>query len=321
MEYRRLGNSGAKVSEISLGSWLTYGGSVAEEQATACIDRAYELGINFFDTANVYMRGAAEGIVGRALRDFDRDSYFLATKVYFPMGEGPNDRGLSRKHIIEQCQASLQRLGVDYIDLYQCHRYDESTPLEETLRTLDDLVRHGKVLYIGVSEWTADQISDALRIAVEMNLDRIVSNQPRYNMIQRNIEGEVMPLCERDGVGQVVFSPLAQGILTGKYRPGEAPEQGTRAADPQSSRFMQQLMNEEVLSAVDGLRSVASDAGLSMSQLALAWVLRQENVSSAIIGASRPEQVEDNAAASGVTLSEEMVSEIDKILDGVTRFE
>jgi len=321
VEYRRLGNSGAKVSEISLGSWLTYGGSVAEEQATACIDRAYELGINFFDTANVYMRGAAEGIVGRALRDFDRDSYFLATKVYFPMGEGPNDRGLSRKHIIEQCQASLQRLGVDYIDLYQCHRYDESTPLEETLRTLDDLVRHGKVLYIGVSEWTADQISDALRIAVEMNLDRIVSNQPRYNMIQRNIEGEVMPLCERDGVGQVVFSPLAQGILTGKYRPGEAPEQGTRAADPQSSRFMQQLMNEEVLSAVDGLRSVASDAGLSMSQLALAWVLRQENVSSAIIGASRPEQVEDNAAASGVTLSEEMVSEIDKILDGVTRFE
>jgi aryl-alcohol dehydrogenase-like predicted oxidoreductase len=321
VEYRRLGNSGVKVSEISLGSWLTYGGSVAEEQATACIDRAYELGINFFDTANVYMRGVAEGIVGRALRDFDRDSYFLATKVYFPMGEGPNDRGLSRKHIIEQCHASLKRLGVDYVDLYQCHRYDENTPLEETLRTLDDLVRQGKVLYIGVSEWTADQISDALRIAGEMNLDRIVSNQPRYNMIQRNIEGEVMPLCEREGVGQVVFSPLAQGILTGKYHPGEAPGQGTRAADPQSSRFMQQLMNEEVLSAVDGLRSVASDAGLSMSQLALAWVLRQENVSSAIIGASRPEQVDDNAAASGVTLSEDMVSEIDKILNGVTRFE
>ena len=321
MEYRRLGNSGVKVSEISLGSWLTYGGSVAEEQAVSCIDRAYEIGINFFDTANVYMRGAAEEIVGRALRDFERDSYFLATKVYFPMGEGPNDRGLSRKHITEQFHASLKRLGVDYIDLYQCHRYDENTPLEETLRTLDDLVRQGKVLYIGVSEWTADQISDALRIAGGMNLDRIVSNQPRYNMIQRNIEGEVIPLCEREGVGQVVFSPLAQGILTGKYRPGEAPEQGTRAADPQSSRFMQQLMNEEVLSAVDGLRSVASDAGLSMSQLALAWVLRQENVSSAIIGASRPEQVDDNAAASGVTLSEDVASEIDRILDGVTRFD
>jgi aryl-alcohol dehydrogenase-like predicted oxidoreductase len=317
VEYRRLGKSGVKVSEISLGSWLTYGGSVAEEQASSCIERAYELGINFFDTANVYMRGAAEEIVGRALKDFERHSYFLATKVYFTMGEGPNDRGLSRKHITEQCNASLKRLGVDYVDLYQCHRYDENTPLEETLRALDDLVRQGKVLYIGVSEWTADQISDALRIAGEMNLDRIVSNQPQYNMIQRRIEREVIHLCEREGVGQVVFSPLAQGILTGKYRPGDAPAEGTRAADPESNRFMQQLMNEEVLSAVDGLRSVASEAGLSMPQLALAWVLRLENVSSAIIGASRPEQVDDNAAASGVELSADMISEIDGILNGV----
>jgi voltage-dependent potassium channel beta subunit len=317
VEYRRLGRSGVKISEISLGSWLTYGGSVAEEQATACVHKAYEIGINFFDTANVYMRGAAEEIVGRALRGFDRDSYFLATKVFFPMGEGPNDRGLSRKHITEQCHASLKRLGVDYVDLYQCHRYDANTPLEETLRTLDDLVRQGKVLYIGVSEWTADQISDALVIAKEMNLDRIVSNQPRYNMIQRQIEVEVVPLSEREGVGQVVFSPLAQGILTGKYRPGEAPEQGTRAADSESNRFMRELMNEEVLSAVEALRSVASDADLSMSQLALAWVLRQENVSSAIIGASRPEQVEDNAGASGAKLSSDMISEIDRILDGV----
>ena len=317
MEYRRLGGSGVKVSDISLGSWLTYGGSVAEEQATACINRAYEIGINFFDTANVYMRGAAEEIVGRALKGFDRDSYFLATKVYFPMGEGPNDRGLSRKHITEQFHASLKRLGVDYIDLYQCHRYDENTPLEETLRTLDDLVRQGKVLYIGVSEWTDDQISDALRIAGEMNLDRIVSNQPQYNMIQRRIEDGVIPLCEREGVGQVVFSPLAQGVLTGKYRPGDAPEEGTRAADPESNRFMQQHMNEEVLSAVDGLRSVASEADLSMPQRALAWVLRQDNVSSAIIGASRPEQVYDNAAASGVKLPADVVSEIDGILDGV----
>jgi len=317
VEYRRLGRSGVKVSEISLGSWLTYGGSVAEERARTCIHKAYELGINFFDTANVYMRGAAEEIVGRALKGFERDSYFLATKVYFPMGERPNDRGLSRKHITEQCHASLQRLGVDYVDLYQCHRYDEDTPLEETLRALDDLVRQGKVLYVGVSEWTADQIADALHLAKVMNLDRIVSNQPRYNMIQRQIEAEIFPLCEREGVGQVVFSPLAQGVLTGKYRPGEAPEQDTRAADPDSNRFMQQLMKEEVLSAVDKLRPVASDAGFGMSQLALAWILRQENVSSTIIGASRPEQVEDNVKAAGVRLSSDVLSEIDSILEDV----
>lgn len=317
MKYRRLGRSGVKVSEISLGSWLTYGGSVAEERARACIHKAYELGINFFDTANVYMRGTAEEIVGRALKGFERDSYVLATKVYFPMGEGPNDRGLSRKHIIEQCHASLERLGVDYLDLYQCHRYDEDAPLEETLRALDDLVRQGKILYVGVSEWTAVQIADALRLAEEMNLERIVSNQPRYNMIQRQIEAEVIPLCEHEGVGQVVFSPLAQGVLTGKYRAGETPEQGTRAADPESNRFMQQVMNEEVLSAVGKLSSVASDAGLSMSQLALAWVLQHDNVSSAIIGASRPEQVEDNAEAAGVRLSTQVVSEIDSTLKDV----
>jgi aryl-alcohol dehydrogenase-like predicted oxidoreductase len=319
VRYRRLGGSGVKVSEISLGSWLTYGGSVAERQATDCIHKAYDLGINFFDTANVYMRGAAEEIVGKALEGFDRDSYFLATKVYFPMGEGPNDRGLSRKHITEQCHASLRRLGTDYVDLYQCHRYDEGVPLEETLRALDDLVRQGKVLYVGVSEWTAEQIGEALRIAEEMNLDRIVSNQPQYNMIQRKIEAEVVPLSEREGVGQVVFSPLAQGVLTGKYRPGDAPEEGTRAADPESNRFMRELTNEDVLSAVDGLRPIADEAGLTMPQLALAWVLRQKNVSSAIIGASRPEQVEDNAAASGVEFPSEALQKIDEVLDGVIR--
>ncbi|WP_420541911.1 aldo/keto reductase family protein [Rubrobacter calidifluminis] len=317
MEYRHLGRSGVKVSEIALGSWLTYGGSVEEERARECIHRAYELGINFFDTANVYAQGAAEEIVGRALKGFARESYFLATKVYFPMGDGPNDRGLSRKHIVEQCHASLRRLGVDYVDLYQCHRYDTETPLEETLRALDDLVRQGKVLYVGVSEWSADQISDALKIADEMGFDRIVSNQPRYNMIQRHIERRVMPLCEVEGVGQVVFSPLGQGVLTGKYRPGEAPAEGTRAANPEQSAFMRELMNEKVLSAVDGLRDVASDLGLSMSQLALAWVLRRENVSSAIIGASRPEQVEDNVGASGVELSPEVLERIDGILSGV----
>ena len=319
MEYRNLGRSGVKVSEVSLGSWLTYGGSVAAEQATSCIHKAYALGVNFFDTANVYVRGDAEEIVGRALSGFERDSYFLATKVYFPMGEGPNDRGLSRKHIMEQCHASLERLGVDYVDLYQCHRYDENTPLEETLRALDDLVRQGKALYVGVSEWSAEQIESAMRLAKEMNLDGIVSNQPRYNMIQRQIEDKVIPLCEREGVGQVVFSPLAQGILTGKYSPGDAPEEGTRAANPEQNQFMEQLMNEEVLSAVQGLRGVASEAGLNMSQLALAWVLRQENVSSTIIGASRPEQVEDNVGAAGVKLTPDVIEEIDGILDGVVQ--
>lgn len=319
MEYRNLGRSGVKVSEVSLGSWLTYGGSVAAEQATNCIHKAYELGINFFDTANVYVRGDAEEIVGRALEGLERDSYFLATKVYFPMGDGPNDRGLSRKHIMEQCHASLKRLGVDYVDLYQCHRYDENTPLEETLRALDDLVRQGKVLYVGVSEWSADQIENALRLAKEMNLDGIVSNQPRYNMIQRQIEDKVIPLCEREGVGQVVFSPLAQGILTGKYRPGDAPAEGTRAANPEQKQFMAALMNEEVLSAVQSLRSVASEAGLNMGQLALAWVLRQKNVSSTIIGASRPEQVEDNVGAVGVELTPDVLEEMDNILGGVAQ--
>ncbi len=319
MEYRRLGRSGVKVSEVALGSWLTYGSSVEEGRARECIHRAYELGINFFDTANVYARGAAEEVVGRALKGFARESYFLATKVYFPMGEGPNDRGLSRKHIMEQCHASLRRLGVDYVDLYQCHRYDAETPLEETLRALDDLVRQGKVLYVGVSEWSAGQISEALKIADEMGFDRIVSNQPRYNMIQRHIERRVMPLCEVEGVGQVVFSPLGQGVLTGKYRPGEAPAEGTRAANPGQSAFMRELMNERVLSAVEGLRGVASDLGLSMSQLALAWVLRRENVSSAIIGASRPEQVEENAGASGVRLSPEVLDRIDGILSSVVQ--
>src|SRR3954469_8242153 len=218
MNYRHLGASGLRVSEIALGSWLTYGGTVEDDSAVACIHRAFEQGVNFFDTANVYRRGEAEKVVGRARAGIDRDDYVLATKVYFPMGEGPNDRGLSRKHIMEQCNASLRRLGTDYIDLYQCHRYDTETPLEETLRALDDLVSQGKVLYVGVSEWSATQISDAVYMAREYNLDRIVSNQPIYNMLTRYIERDVIPLCEREGIGQVVFSPLAQGILTGKYK-------------------------------------------------------------------------------------------------------
>jgi aryl-alcohol dehydrogenase-like predicted oxidoreductase len=238
MEYRRLGKAGVKVSEVALGSWLTYGGATENETATQCIHRAYEVGINFFDTANVYARGESEKVVGAALKNFARDSYVLATKVFFPMGDGPNDRGLSRKHIMEQCHLSLKRLGTDYIDLYQCHRYDENVPLEETLRALDDLVSQGKVLYVGVSEWSAAQIGDALQLADKMNLDRIVSNQPYYNMMGRGLEEEVLPLCEREGIGQVVFSPLAQGVLTGKYKPGQKPPEGTRASDPKQNQFM-----------------------------------------------------------------------------------
>lgn len=320
MEYRHLGRAGVRVSEIALGSWLTYGGSVAENTAIQCIHTAYELGITFFDTANAYQRGETEKVVGRALQDFSRDSYVLATKVYFPMGAGPNDRGLSRKHIMEQCHASLHRLDTDYIDLYQCHRYDTQTPLEETLRALDDLVSQGKVLYVGVSEWSATQIADAVYMAKEMNLDRIVSNQPIYNMLTRYIEPDIMPLCEREGIGQVVFSPLAQGVLTGKYKPGQQPQQGTRAANPNINQFMSDTMSDETLTAVQNLNELARQNGYSLSQLALAWILRQDNVSATIIGASRPEQVEENVKATEVTLTDDMLQRIDQILDGAISY-
>ena len=321
MQYRRLGRAGVRVSTIALGSWLTYGSSVAEEAATQCIHKAYELGINFFDTANAYNHGEAEKVVGRALRDFARDSFVLATKVYFPMGEGPNDRGLSRKHIMEQCHASLRRLGTDYIDLYQCHRYDPEVPLEEVLRALDDLVTQGKVLYVGVSEWSAIAIADAVHMARELNLDRIVSNQPVYNMLVRYVEREVLPLCEREGIGQVVFSPLAQGILTGKYKPGQQPLQGTRAADPQSNSFMQDMLNDKVLTAVQKLQTLAQQHSYTLAQIALAWVLRKPIISAAIIGASRPQQVEENAKASEITLTDDLLHRIDEILGDVVKYE
>jgi aryl-alcohol dehydrogenase-like predicted oxidoreductase len=320
MEYKRLGRAGLKVSTIALGSWLTYGGAVGEETAIQCIHTAYDLGIIFFDTANVYNHGAAEQVVGRALKDYPRDSYVLATKVFFPMGEGPNQRGLSRKHIMEQCHASLRRLGTDYIDLYQCHRYDHEAPLEETLRALDDLVSQGKILYAGVSEWSAVEIDDALCIAREHNLDRIASNQPIYNMIERYIEKEVLPLCEREGIGQVVFSPLAEGVLTGKYKPGQQPPQGTRAANPQTNMFMTNMMNDRTLTAVQNLQKLAQEAGYTLAQMALAWVLRQPIVSSAIIGASRPQQVEENAKASEITLSNDILERIDEILGDVVSY-
>lgn len=314
MNYRKLGKSGVRVSEISLGSWLTYGGSVEKETAIRCIDQAYELGVNFFDTANVYVRGESEKVVGEALRKYPRDSYVLATKVFFPMGDGPNDKGLSRKHIIEQCNHSLKRLGVDYIDLYQFHRYDSETPLEETLRAVEDLVRQGKILYVGVSEWNAVQISDALHIADSKGYDRIVSNQPVYNMFNRYIEESVLPLSEREGIGQVVFSPLAQGLLTGKYKPGQPIPEGSRAANPQQGQFVQRYLTEDNLNKVVQLEKIAKEAGTVLSNLALAWILRQPGVSSTIIGASRPEQVVENVKASEVTITPDLVQAIEEVL-------
>jgi aryl-alcohol dehydrogenase-like predicted oxidoreductase len=317
VEYRRLGASGVRVSEIGLGSWLTYGFGVEADVGKACVARAYELGVNFFDTADVYGHGAAEEVLGDALRDVPRSSYVLASKVYFPVGDGPNDRGLSRKHIVEQCHASLRRLRTDYLDLYQCHRYDDETPLDETLRALDDLVRQGKVLYLGVSEWTAGQIGDALAVADELGLDRLVSNQPEYSILRRRIEAEVVPLCASEGVGQVVWSPLAQGVLTGKYRRGQAPPADSRAASRRMGGFVGRWLTDEVLEAVERLGVVADEAGLTMAQLALAWVLREPNVASAIVGASRPAQLDDTCAAAGRRLDAEVLAAVDKAVAGV----
>ena len=315
MQYRRLGKHGIKVSEVSLGSWLTYGNATAEETARACVEKAYDLGINFFDTANVYAAGRAEDVMGRALGAYSRSSYVLATKVYFPMGSGPNDKGLSRKHIFEQCHASLKRLDTDYIDLYQAHRYDTDTPLEETLMAFNDLVRQGKILYYGVSQWSAGQIAHATDITRMGNLQPIASNQPFYNALGRDLEKEVMPLCGREGIGLVVYSPLAQGVLTGKYKPGQPLPEGSRASDPSQNMFLNQgKLDEGVLEKVQKLQPIAERNTLTMSQLALAWCLRRPEVSSVIIGASRPEQVEDNAGASGTKLSAADIEEMDAAL-------
>ncbi|MFL6138285.1 MAG: aldo/keto reductase family protein [Frankiaceae bacterium] len=317
MEFRRLGRSGLKVSELAYGNWITHGSQVEEDAANACVHAALDAGITFFDTADVYALGRAEEVLGRALAGLRRSSYVLATKVYWPTGDQPTDRGLSRKHVVESLHASLRRLGTDYVDLYQAHRYDEETPLEETLRTFEDLVRQGKALYVGVSEWRADQIEDALRIADAMGFDRIVSSQPQYNMLWRVIEADVVPLCRREGIGQIVWSPLGQGVLTGKYRPGAPLPAGSRATDPQGSRFMQRLLNDDVLERVQRLAPIAADCGLSAAQLALAWTLQNDNVSAAIIGATRPEQVHENVKASGVRLDDEVLRRIDEILDPV----
>ncbi len=311
MKYRRLGGSGLKVSEISLGSWLTYGGYVERENAVNSIKTAYDLGINFFDTANVYERGAAEELVGKALKEYPRESYVLATKAFWPMGDGPNDRGLSRKHVVEQANASLKRLGHDYVDIFYCHRHDPETPLYETLRAIDDLVRQGKVLYVGISEWQASQIAEALGVADRYLLDRIVVNQPVYNMFERYIEKEVVPLSERSGIGQVVFSPLAQGLLTGKYSSASDIPQDSRAAKVD---WMRKGITEEKIAKVKQLEGIAKELDISVGNLALAWILRLNNVASALVGASRPEQVTDNAKASGIELDKEVLDRIEDIL-------
>ncbi len=318
MEFRRLGRSGLKVSEISYGNWLTHGSQVEAEQATACVHEALEVGITTFDTADVYAATRAETVLGEALKGTRRDSIELFTKVYWPTGAGPNDRGLSRKHILASCDASLKRLQTDYIDLYQAHRYDHETPLEETLRAFDDLVRAGKVHYIGVSEWRAEEIEAALKIAGELGLDRIVSSQPQYSMLWRVIEAEVVPLCEQEGIGQIVWSPIAQGVLTGKYAPGQPPPEGSRATDVNGGdKMISRWLRDEVLTKVQGLAPLAAEAGLSTAQLAVAWVLQNPNVSSAIVGASRPEQVRDNAAAAGKKLDADLLAKIDEVLAGV----
>jgi len=317
MEYRHLGRSGLVVSEIAYGNWVTHGSQVEEQAAVACVRAALDQGITTFDTADVYASGRAEEVLGRALDGVRRESVEIFTKVFWPTGPGKNDRGLSRKHITESLHASLRRLGTDYIDLYQAHRYDPETPLEETLRAFDDLIRAGKVLYIGVSEWRAQDIEAALRIAGEMGLDRIVSNQPQYNMLWRVIETEVLPVCERAGIGQLVFSPIAQGVLTGKYLPGTPPPADSRATDPTGANFVKRLLTDPVLNAVQQLRPLADEAGLTLAQLAVAWTLRTPAVSAAIVGATRPEQVAENCAAAGVRLDQALLARIDAVLGDV----
>ena len=317
MEHRHLGRSGLKVSEIAYGNWITHGSQVEEEAATACVAAALDEGITTFDTADVYAGTRAESVMGRALQGVRRESIEICTKVFWPTGSGPNDRGLSRKHIMESAHASLRRLQTDYVDLYQAHRYDHETPLEETLRAFDDLIRQGKVLYIGVSEWRAEEISAALAIAGQMGLDRIVSNQPQYNMLWRVIESEVVPLCLKEGIGQIVWSPIAQGVLTGKYQPGQGVPAGSRATDESGSGFIRGFLTDVILSRVAELGPVAEEAGLSMAQLAIAWVLQNPGVSAAIIGATRPEQVKENVKASGVQLDAEIMRKIDDVLGPV----
>jgi aryl-alcohol dehydrogenase-like predicted oxidoreductase len=309
MNQRRLGDSDLDVSAIALGSWLTYSGGIGREQTDACTRAAFDAGITFFDTANVYGRGAAERAWGEILADYPRDSFAIATKLYFPMSS--KDRGLSREQVHKQIDGSLERLGMDHVDLYQCHRYDEQTPLEETMQALTEVVQAGKARWIGFSEWPVARIEEALALP---GVAKFVSSQPQYSAVWRAPEAEVIPLCERHGISQIVWSPLAQGVLTGKYRPGQAPPSDSRAANSDMNVAMDRLMDDAVLAAVDRLRPIADQAGLSMAELALAWVLRRPELASAIVGASRPEQVHANAKASGMQLTPDTLAAIEEAL-------
>ena len=315
MEYRRLGSSGMYVSEISYGNWITHGSQVEEDAAISCVKTALDLGITTFDTADVYAGTRAETVLGKALKGVRRESYELFTKVYWPTWAGKNDRGLSRKHIMESVHASLKRLNTDHVDLYQFHRFDFETPLEESLQAFEDLVRSGKVNYIGFSEWDASQIESALTIQKERGWTRFVSSQPQYSALWRVIEAEVVPLSQREGIGQIVWSPIAQGVLTGKYLPGKKPPAGSRATDKKSGAGMiSRWMSDDVLTAVQNLAPIADEVGLTLSQLALAWALQNQNVSSVIMGATKPAQVKENVKASGVKLSAEIMEQIDRVL-------
>jgi aryl-alcohol dehydrogenase-like predicted oxidoreductase len=318
MDFRYLGNSGLKISEITYGNWLTHGSQVENDVATACVRAALDAGITTFDTADTYANGKAESVLGEALKGERRESLEIFTKVYWPTGPGGhNDTGLSRKHIMESINGSLRRLQTDYVDLYQAHRYDTETPLEETMQAFADVVRAGKALYIGVSEWTADQIRAGHEMSRQLGF-QLVSNQPQYSMLWRVIEGEVVPASRELGMSQVVFSPVAQGVLTGKYQPGQPPPQGSRATDDKGgASFIKRFMRDDVLTRVQQLRPVADEAGLTLAQLAVAWVLQNENVAAAIVGASRPEQVSENVKASGVKLPPEVMAHIDQVLGDV----
>ena len=316
MEYRYLGHSGFNVSAISYGNWITHGSQVEEDLAKVCVKRALDLGITTFDTADAYAATRAEGVLGRALSDVRRSSVEICTKLFFPTGKSSNNRGLSRKHILESIDGSLRRLGTDYVDLYQAHRFDMETPLEETMLAFSDIVRQGKALYIGVSEWTADEISRGAALARELHVP-FISNQPQYSMLWRVIEDKVVPTCQQVGVGQIVWSPLAQGVLTGKYLPGQPPPDGSRATDELSGKnFIARWLNDATLTKVQELKPIAEQAGLTMAQLGVAWVLQNTNVASAIVGATRPEQLDDNVKASGIVLELAIMDAIDAVLDG-----
>ena len=315
MEFRYLGNSGFKISEITFGNWLTHGSQVENDVATQCVRAALDAGISTFDTADVYANTAAETVLGEALKDERRESLEVFTKVFGPTGpKGHNDLGLSRKHIMESINGSLRRLQTDYVDLYQAHRYDYETPLEETMQAFADIVRQGKALYIGVSEWTANQIRDGHALAKELGF-QLISNQPQYSMLWRVIEAEVIPTSEELGLSQIVWSPMAQGVLSGKYHPGKPAPEGSRATDTKGgSRMIERWMSNEVLTGVQQLKPIAAEAGLTMAQLSIAWVLQNENVASAIMGASRPEQIEKNVAAAGVKLDPVIMDKIDAVI-------